>query len=460
MVKILDLSEQEITKLLGEGKITIAVYGIGKMGLPIAAVFANEGAKVIGVDINPKFVNGLNKGVCYIEGEPDLEDLIKKSFKERRISATSDQIQASRDSDVKIILVPTFLDQSKKPDLSALIAVAENIGKGLSKGDLVIIESTVPPLTTRNVIKPILERNSNLSAFEDFGLVFSPERVMSGSVIADIKVKYPKLIGGITERSTSCAAAIYSIVSSKGVIRLKNAETAEAAKVFDGIYRDVNIALANELAIFSEHIGVDIIETIQAANTQPYSHIHTPGAGVGGHCIPYYPYFVIDVAKERGIKLTLTENARNRNEAMPIHMVKLVKNAFKQMEKRLIGSRITILGLTFRGNVKEYRNTPATQIIKELKDLQVNVTAFDPLLSEEEIRSYFKIDSAPTLEDSILNSDCLVVVSAHKEFKEIEIGKLAKKMNKPAALIDGRHVFDPKKVIASGLIYRGVGRVS
>lgn len=442
-----------------EGKITIAVYGLGKLGLPLAVTYANFGLNVIGVDINEKIVNLVNKGKSHLVNEPGIDEGISKNVKIGRLRATTDGVAAAKQADIMVSIVPTLIDETNRPNLKYMMASVESIAKGLEKGDIVLIESTLPPGTTEGPIKATLERISGLKAGIDFGLAYSPERTSSGQTIKDIVENYPKIIGGINSKSATAIAAIYSVIAEKGVIVVRDLRTAEAVKVFEGVYRDVNIALASEFALLAEKINVDVIEAINAANSQPYSHIHIPGAGVGGHCIPLYPHFLIDVAAKHGISLQITQLARQLNEKMPIHMVDLVADALNECEKPIKNSKIGILGLTFRGDVKATYHAPAHPIIKLLKAKGAKILAHDPLLSKEEIEKEFKVSSAESLEELFHGTDCIIVVTAHSVYKKTNFDPYFELMRKPAAIVDGRHLFSPDTIISKGLIFRGVGRI-
>lgn len=441
------------------GEVTIAVYGLGNIGFPIAVMFAHAGANVIGVDTDKERVELINNGICYIKNEPELKEMFEECYEERQISATTDLLKGAQKSDIKIIVVPTLLTPLKTPDLSAVENVVKCISKTLSPNDLVILESSVPPGTTEGIVKNILEQHSGLKAGIDFGLAFSPERVMSGSIIADFTIKYPKIVGGINEKSADTVIALYSSIIRTEFIKVRDPKTAEAVKVFKGIYRDANIALANELALIAEKLGLDIIEIINAANTEPFSNIHIPGAGVGGHCIPYYPYFVIDSATKAGFTPTLTKVARDINENMPNHVVDLIVDGLKEVGKSPKNSKIAIFGLTFRGDLKSYTNTPATSIITKLESLEADLVAYDPLLEEDEVINFFKVGFASTLEEAFTDSDCIVIVTAHSSFKRLKIEDFAKKMKMPGVIVDARHIFHPLDVLKLGLVYRGVGRI-
>ena len=274
-MKIYGREKEEIIREVKSGRVSIAVFGLGKIGLPLSTIFANKGASVLGVDINEEIVHEINKGRNPIEGEPGLNELVERAVFAHRLKATTDGRYAARKADVMIIAVPTLIDDKKNIDLSAIEDVCGSIAAGLEKGDFVITESTLPPGTTKKVIIPILER-SGLKLGE-FGVAHCPERVSSGRAIEDITRAYPKIVGGADEKSTETAKALYSVINERGVIAVSDATTAEAVKVFEGVYRDVNIALANQLAIICEELGIDALEAFKAANTQPFCHIHAPG---------------------------------------------------------------------------------------------------------------------------------------------------------------------------------------
>ena len=366
-MKILNLDSREIKSAINKGEVTIAIYGAGKVGLPIAVVFAELGTKIIAVDIDKAIVDKINNGKNPIQKEALLDEKFLKVMKKGNLSASNDLIQSAKEADVIIVIVPTIVDEDKVLNLGPLKSAFESIGKGLESEDLVVLESTVPPNFVEQKIQPILEKNSNLKAGKDFGLGFSPERVFSGRIIPDLVDRYPKVVSGIDQRTVEAMEILYSMIAKKGVIKLSNIRTAEAMKVFEGIYRDVNIALANELALIAENLNVDIIELIEAANTQPYSNILIPGAGVGGHCIPVYPYFLINHEAMEGLDLKLVKAAREINEFMPYHIVELLDNGLKELNKSYNEVDITIMGLAFRGGVKEYRNSPTLKVVDLLK---------------------------------------------------------------------------------------------
>jgi UDP-N-acetyl-D-mannosaminuronic acid dehydrogenase len=452
-VKILGLKEKAIREAFTSGQVTVAVYGLGKMGLPLAAVFAERGAKVIGVDTNQKVVEAVNGGLSPVSGEPGLAEMVKANVAGRRLSATTDGVMAAKNSDIMVILVPGQLHSDKSPDLSAITAVCQSITEGLAKGDLVILETTVPPKTTRDVLLPILKKSGLKEG--DFGLAFCPERTSSGRAIRDISGAYPKVVGGIDKPSTEAAEALYAVINQKGVITVTDTTTAEMVKLLEGVYRDVNIALSNELALACKEIGVDAVEVFGVANEplseetgHPFTNLLQPGAGVGGHCIPVYPYFVTEVTET---DTGLIELARKINESMPYHMVDLIIEGLNEAKRNIKGSNILILGLAFRGGVKEARNSPAIPIIQRLKELEADVFLYDPLFSRQEIEGF-----GAAYSDSFDNIDCAVIVTNHREFQEHDWGKIGSRM-RTKLIVDGRQVVDPEAVRKLGFSYKGIG---
>jgi nucleotide sugar dehydrogenase len=445
-MKVYGRKKAEIAKALRRGDITFSVYGIGKMGLPLAAILADKGAVIIGVGRNRETINKLNRGICDID-EPGLAELVRKTVKAGRFSATSDAAGASRRSDVKIILVPTLLDEDNNPDLEAVKSVSKSIAAGLQKGDLVILESTAPPGTTENVIKPILEK-SGLRAGRDFGLAHCPERTSSGRAIIDILGAYPKIVGGIDKKSSEACEAIYSVVNKNGVIVVKNLKTAEAVKVVEGVYRDVNIALANQLAVIFDELGVDSYEAFLTANTQPYSNMHMPGTGVGGHCIPVYPYFITKITNGDASLLKL---AREVNDSMANYTVSLAESALRGAGRSIKAAKVMVLGIAFRGGVKETRYSPSFRIIKLLREKGADVHAYDPLFTKEETEKM-----GLSYSDKFNGMDCVIIASDHKEFRKYNWRKIGNQM-RSKVLVDGRNVVEPSRIIKLGFIYKGIG---
>jgi nucleotide sugar dehydrogenase len=353
----------------------VAVVGAGKMGLPLAAQFADHGWRVTAVDVQQAVVDAINEGRSHVEEEPGLAELVAAAHDAGRLHATMDGAEAARESDVVVLIVPVMLDDEQQPDYRYMDAAVDSIGPGVHQGSLVIFETTLPVGDTRERFTPRLEAASGLVAGDDFLVAFSPERLYSGAAIRNLAT-YPKLVGGIDPSSTARAAAFYDAVLDAEIVAMSSSEAAEFSKLADTTYRDVNIALANELARYAERVGVDIHEVIDAANSQPYSHIHQPGLGVGGHCIPVYPHFLLSRAPE----LELVELSRRTNDGQ----IGVAIKALQQELGGLEGVPILVLGLTYRHGVKELAYSRALPLIERLTHQGAVVSAFDPLLSAEE----------------------------------------------------------------------------
>ena len=275
-----DRSERAQREAFDRGEYPVAVYGLGKMGLPIATVFAETTGAVTGVDIDDSVVDAVNDGACHVQNEPGLDEAVAGVVADGSLRATTDGVAAAGDARIHVVIVPTLITEDHLPDTGVVTSVARDIARGLSPGDLVCVESTLPPGTCRDILAPLLRFESGLDA-DEFGLAFCPERTSSGRALADVRGSHPKVVGGVDAESTRAAATVYDELTSNEVIPVSDTTTAEAVKVFEGLYRDVNIALANELARFTDELGIDVREAIGVANTQPYCDIHDPGPGVG-----------------------------------------------------------------------------------------------------------------------------------------------------------------------------------
>jgi len=449
-LKIRGKTRAEVREAVAGGDVTISVYGLGKIGLPVAAVFASRGARVIGVDVNQDVVEKVNSGENPIPEEPGLGELLSKTVELGRLSATVNGIEAAASSDVMIVCVPTLVNELGVLNDVPLRDAFKSIAKGLKRDDVVIVESTMPPGATEKQAS-VLEALSGLKTGVDFGVAHAPERVMTGSAIADMTVKYPKIVGASDPATLEAVAGLYEAINRRGVVTVSSIRAAEAVKVFEGVYRDVNIALANELAAYAEANGLDVMEIISAANTQPYCHIHRPGAGVGGHCIPVYPYFLISTAAKQGLEMRLVWTARKINEAMPGRIVCMTIKALNIAGRPVKGAKILVLGLTYRPGVREYRNSPAKPIIDRLKALGARVYAYDPVSKPEDYRIFGVVESK-----DFRDADAVVIVTDHDEFRRLDLDVLAKEM-RTKVIVDGRRVLNPVEAIKRGFTYLGVG---
>jgi UDP-N-acetyl-D-mannosaminuronic acid dehydrogenase len=402
------------------------------MGLPLAAVYAETTTNTTGVDVAPEVVAAIERGETHAVREPGLDDLLAETVESGALTARTDGPGAAAEASVHVIIVPTPIDDDNTPDLSAVEAVCADVASGLAPGDLVLVECTVPPRTCRDVLGPLLADRSGLEPGE-FGLAVCPERTSSGRAITDIRGAYPKVVGGIDPESTRAAALVYEQINDRGVIEVTDATTAEAVKVFEGVYRDVNIALANELARFTDELAVDVNEAIEVANTLPFCDIHTPGIGVGGHCIPYYPYFLIEGFETDA---PLLGTARAVNDSMPAFAISKLDEEFAAEGRELAGKSVLVLGLTYRPGVEETAASPAGPLIDGLRDAGAAVLATDPILPGEEIER-FGAEAIPLEAVTDRDVDAAVLVTGHEEFEGIDWAGFD-----PLIVIDGRNVLE------------------
>ncbi len=356
----------------------VAVVGAGKMGLPLAAQFATHGWNVIAVDVNPAVVDAVNAGRSHVGEEPGLAEVVARVHAEGRLRATVDAAAAARDADVVVLIVPVMLDEQHQPDYRYMDPAVDSIAPGVHAGSTVIFETTLPIGDTRKRFAPRLEQASGLVAGRDFHVAFSPERLFSGAVLANLAA-YPKLVGGITPASTDRAAAFYASVLDAEVVAMSSSEAAEFSKLADTTYRDVNIGLANEFARVADLHGIDVTEVIAAANSQPYSHIHMPGIGVGGHCIPVYPHLLLS----RAPGLRIVETAREVNDGQTGVALDEIADRLGGLD----GVPVLVLGITYREGVKELAYSRAIPLIRDLAASGADVAAHDPLMTPAEVEA-------------------------------------------------------------------------
>jgi nucleotide sugar dehydrogenase len=450
-MKIYGASKDLIMAALKSGEMTIALYGLGRMGLPLAGILADRGAMVLGVDSDPDVVASVNRGNSHIIGEPGLQKLVHKNVVAGRLKASSDFIGAARNADVMIIVVPTPLDHDHHPDLSNLTSLYKQISKGLDKGDLVIQESMVPPRATREIVVPILEESG--LRLGEFGVAYCPEHARYGSVIQDIRESAPKVVGGADPISTEAAAALYSAINSRGVIPVRDATTAEAVKIFAAVYRDANIAIANELAIVSDELGVNALEVFGAAEKGGMASFFRPGCGVGGHCIPVCGHTIIGAVKSDTRLLALV---REINNGMPAHTVQLTRRALNKVGIEMSKANVLVLGVTYRGDIKDTLNSPSIAIIQCLNDQCKGVYAFDPLLLDkvENWGAHVVKDLSEVGKD--IPIDAIIVASDHSMFKEMDWSDLARRVRQKI-VVDGRHCLDRQSMTEAGWAVFGIG---
>ncbi len=442
-------SPESITKKIKTGEYSVAVYGLGHVGAPIASSWLRSGVTVIGIDKSQKVVENAKKGLTHIP-EPGVNEAFSEGIRNGKFLVYEDPIKASVDSKLKMICVPVLI-KNKTADLSAVKEVALAISKGLKPHDIVSLHPTVPPLTTEKFLIPLLEKASRLKAGRDFFVVYNPERIYEGRAIFDIEEGHPGIVAGIEKHSLELAENIFSLIFRKGVIKISSIKTAETEKLFEGVYRDVNIALANEMSVLCEKLGIDFWEAKDAANSQPFCHIHNPGIGVGGACIPVYPQFILDVATKNKVECKITKASRAINDNMPTYAL---SKALKMISKKDIKkAKITILGLSFRGGVSDTRLSPTYSLIKKLSQLKIpNIIIHDPIANDEMLIAKNKtIKITNDLDFSIKNRDLIILATDHTEYSTLSKEKTGK-----TPIYDGRGILNPNSFDAGS--FKGIGR--
>jgi UDP-N-acetyl-D-glucosamine dehydrogenase len=417
------------------------VVALGKIGLPLAAQIAGAGHEVVGCDIDERLVELVNAATEPFPGEAGLGAALAELVPAGRLRATTDTTDAVAEGPELIVAVPPlFVDERARPDFGVLDSVLGDIGRGLRSGAVVSVETTLPVGTTRGRVAPTLAEHSSLEPERDFYVVHSPERVYSGRIFRDLAT-YPKLVGGLSDAGERRASELYSSFLDTEVRPMGSAEAAEMTKLAETTYRDVNIALANEFARFADRNGIDVDAVIDAANSQPFSHIHRPGIAVGGHCIPVYPRFYL--AGDPGARLPVA--ARAINEGMPGYAVGLLE---RDLGKELEGARVLILGVTYRGEVKQTAFSGAFPVARELEHRGALVLAADPLYSAAEL---LELGFEPWDGDRV---DAAVVQADHSEYRALRPSDV------PGArvIVDGRDVIDPEPWVAAGIPIRRIGR--
>lgn len=421
----------------------VVVIALGKIGLPLAAYIARAGHRVVGCDIDARVCELVNRAQEPFPGEAGLAEALAEVVGDGRLRAQTDTAAAVAEGpDLVIAVPPLVVDSAARPDWSVLDAVVADIAAGLRPGTTVSVETTLPAGTTRNRIAPALAAASGLEPERDFFTVFSPERVYSGRIFRDLDT-YPKLVGGLSEAGEARGVELYRafIGGEAEVWPMGTAEAAELTKLAETTYRDVNIALANEFARHADRLGVDIARVIDAANSQPFSHIHRPGVAVGGHCIPVYPHFYLhgDGAAR------LPSTAREINGAMPAYAVELLREA---LGGDIGGARVAILGVTYRGGVRETAFSGAFPLRDALVDAGATPLAADPLYAPDELRElgFDPWDGGP-IDGAILQAD-------HAEYRRLGPADLPG----ARAFVDGRDIVDPAPLRAAGVAVRRIGR--
>lgn len=438
--------------------IKVSVVGFGHIGSVIGGVLAENGLSVTGVDKNHALIEAFSAGREPI-GEPGLQALISKTLASGALTLTGDA-SAIAESDAVIITVGTPLGGDNRADVTQLAAACEELAPHIQDGQLIMVKSTVPPGTTRDMVHAILGRNAKID------VVFSPERLAEGNAIAELK-SLPIVIGGVTEGAASRAAEFWSSVLGVDTITVATAESAELVKLADNAWIDLNIALAHDLAKLCDALpySIDVIEVIRAANTLKkgpgYVNILTPSNGVGGYCLTKDPWFVHTLGADHGLDLRTLEAGRRTNEEMPSYAAERILSFLSERGISTSKAKVAVLGLAFKTDSGDVRFTPVLPFLEKLKTAGVGtISVFDPMVTSHD-SAKIGVPLSASLDDALRGADCVAIMAAHSEIKAIDAGGFARLCNHGALVFDGRRYFSREEISAigrEGLTYRGIGR--
>lgn len=424
--------KNKLLEKINTKEMVVAVVGLGYVGLPLAVEKAKAGFRTIGFDVQKEKVNMVNEGKNYIGDVVDneLENLVKKG----KLSATCD-FSFVKDVDCIAICVPTPLDKHQQPDISDIKRSSEEIAEYLTKETIVVLESTTYPGTTEDVVRPILENISGLTCGKDFYLGFSPERVDPGNLIYKTK-NTPKVVGGIGKDATEVIATMYRAVLDGDVFEVSSPAVAEMEKILENTYRNVNIGLINELTMLCNQMGISMWEVIEAAKTKPYGfQAFYPGPGLGGHCIPLDPYYLSWKAREYGFHISMIESSMMVNDKMPEYCTERAMKILNQFKKSMNGSRILILGVAYKQDINDYRESPAIKVIEELKKNQAEVDFYDPWIKSYKYKGQVYSGIEKINEEIIRSYDLIMITTAHTN---VDYGMVQK---------SAQFIFDTKNVM-------------
>jgi len=445
----------DVKKLLSDGKIKVCVIGIGRIGLPTAISFAKSGLGTIGVDINSNLVNMINSSNFPLKDEPGYEKIFDYVISKKLLSTTTEIEKAVPQCDVIILSLPTPIDDKCVPDYSALESVGKKLNQIMRPFSLIIVESTVEPGFIENEFIRIIEgTNHKFEAGKNFGIGVCPENANPGEIFHDFE-NLPRLVGAFDEHTSNIIMEIYHHVFPVELIKMPDCKSANAVKLTTNVFRYVNIAFVNELAILFEKLGIDVYKVLEAADKKYNFQTHFPGPGVGGPCLPVNSNQILNSARKiNGDLLKIVALSKHINEGMTQHVVNLISNGLNECKKTIPDSTITILGVSYKPNVKDLQITPAEPLVKKLLESGAKIKIFDPYFTSVEI---FGIKTEETLLDAISNADVAVIITAHDKFRDIDPTLFAIKMKSPV-VIDCRGVIETNAAKKAGLIFRGIGR--
>lgn len=420
----------------------VAVIGLGYVGLPVSFLASAKGYSVIGIDKDQRKIDLLNKRQSPIK-DPEL---IKQVAKTKMAASVSGNPISQ--ADIIIICVPTPVKNNYRPDLEPLKSAARLVAENLGQKQLIVVESTINPGVCDQIVIPLIEEVSGQKDGRDFYVAHCPERINPGDTKWSIST-IPRVVGSSSQRGLKKALEFYEDLIDAPIKPMGTVREAEAVKIIENAFRDINIAFVNELAMSFEKLGIDVVNVIDGAATKPFAFMpHYPGAGVGGHCIPVDPYYLIDYARESGFDHDFLQLARRINNSMPEFAAGLVQKALNELKLPVKSTPVTVLGLAYKPNVDDDRESPAYEVIDSLKALGAKVRAFDPYLPDK--------SDAKTLKDAIKGAKAVFVATAHREFQKLTPGQL--KTAGVLAVVDGRNCLDPDLFQSGGIVYQGIGR--
>lgn len=439
------MSLPELKTRIESREARIAVIGLGYVGLPVACEFARCGFEVLGVELRQDRVERINRGESPIEGdEPGLDELLATAVASGRLRATTDYAEL-QDRDIILIDVETPVDEHNTPRYEALRLALKSLGPVLKTGALVIVESTIAPLTMKDVVLPLLEESSGKRVNDGFYLGNCPERVMPGKLLANLR-SLSRVCGGMTPETAETMVALYRHIVAAD-LDPAGCITAELVKTTENAYRDVQIAFANEVALICEAVGADVWKVRELVNKSPFRQMHFPGAGVGGHCIPKDPWLLAYGVAGKNVPLRLIPSARAVNDSMPGHVFELARAALAAAGRSLAESRVAVLGYAYLEDSDDTRNSPSEALVGCLRQAGAEVVIHDPWVEE------YTGDPLKC----VLGCDATVIMVAHSAYRALDLRALKSALRTPV-LVDGRRVFDGPQARAAGLIYRGVGQ--
>jgi UDP-N-acetyl-D-mannosaminuronic acid dehydrogenase len=441
--------KKDIRTKIRDRSARVMIFGLGYIGLPLAGAVLRAGFEVTGVDTDPKVIAAIREGKNKLN-QSRVTGLLNHASTRGRLKTTSDCRRHVAEADIIVACVPTPIGRQKRANLSYVKSVCREVTSTKIEGKLIIFESTLPPLTTEDLIGPMLEGRSELRCGSDFWLCYCPERLTPSESLEDF-VATNRIVGGYNEESAKIASEFYTTFV-RGQLLLTDATTAEIAKTAENTFRDVNIAFANELALICELLGADVTKVIELTNTHPRVNIHNPGPGVGGPCLTKDPYLLLSPAESRGFKSKIIRTSRLINDLMPHHVIELVLKGLHNMNKSARETKIAVLGVSYKANVGDSTSSPAKAVIKELVSLGIDVKVYDPLCTDG-----FEAEFADSIQDAVKGTDCIVICTDHDIFRKMDLSEAVSLMNYQPMIVDTRNTINPEKAKKAGFSYYGIG---